>query len=187
MQSPRAKIWAYTLDTLQTIALALAIFTLVYLFLLQPHQVSGLSMFPSFDNGEYLLTNKISYRFEKPQRGDVIIFSSPETPGEDYIKRIIGLPNDTLEIHGGNIFVNAKQLSEPYLPSSLYTAPGSFLPEGNKITLDKNEYFVMGDNRPNSSDSRRWGVVKREKIKGKAWFVYWPPKNVGVVQAVEYK
>lgn len=170
------------IDILQTLALAFAVFMTVYLFLVQPHQVDGDSMYPTFHNGEYLLTEKVSYYLHKPERGDIIVFEAPPNPDKDFIKRIIGLPGETVLIKDGQVFINGKKLSEPYLPAYTYTTEGTF----QEITLKPEEYFVMGDNRPSSSDSRSWGPVKRDKIVGKAWFVYWPPNRIRFVKDIEY-
>lgn len=175
------KAAAFILDLLQTVVLAFAIFLIVYLFLVQPHQVRGESMYPNFDDKEYLLTNKLSYRFGQPARGDIVIFAAPPEPTEDYIKRIIGLPKDKVDIRENKVYVNGEPLKEDYLPQGVVTSPGPFMPEGKEITVGDNEYIVFGDNRSNSSDSRRWGPVKREKIVGRAWFAYWPLNKIGVV------
>ncbi|MBI4028921.1 MAG: signal peptidase I [Candidatus Blackburnbacteria bacterium] len=176
------KAAAVILDLLQTVVLAFAIFLIVYLFLVQPHQVRGESMYPNFDDKEYLLTDKLSYRFGQPGRGDIVIFAAPPVPTEDYIKRITALPGDKVMIKDNLVFVNNQPLKEDYLPPGVVTSPGPFMPEGKEIIVGKNEYIVLGDNRPSSSDSRRWGPVKRDKIVGRAWFAYWPPNKVGVVR-----
>lgn len=157
-------------DILQTLVLALAIFMIVYLFLFQPHQVKGESMFPTLENSEYLLTEKISYRFGQPERGDIIVFESPPNPSEDFIKRIVALPGEEVKISQGHVVVNGKPLEENYLPENTYTSEGTF----NRVSLGDDEYFVLGDNRNNSSDSRRWGPVKRKAVVGKSWIIYWP-------------
>lgn len=137
-------------------------------------------MLPNFENNEYLLTDKISYRFISPGRGDVVVFAAPPSPGEDYIKRIVGLPKEEILLQNGKIYINGQVLAEEYLPAP-QTEAGVFLQEGKSITLKSDEYLVLGDNRNNSSDSRRWGPIKRGKIVGRAWLVYWPPKKIGFV------
>lgn len=178
----KGNIKTAVVDIIQTLVLALAIFMIIYLFLFQPHQVEGESMLPTFENGEYLLTEKVSYRFSLPQRGDIIVFEAPPNPDKDFIKRIIGLPGEEIDINEGHVFVNGKLLKEDYIPSHFYTSKGIF----NRIKLAKNEYFVLGDNRNNSSDSRQWGPVKKQEIIGKAWVVYWPPNKIGFVPKVNY-
>lgn len=178
--SERKSFGAFILDYLQTIVLALAIFLIVYLFLFQPHQVRGESMLPNFANNEFLLTDKLSYRFGTPKRADVIVFAAPPTPGEDYIKRIVGLPGQAVQLKDGALYIDGQQIAENYLLPATRTEGGTFLPEGKTFRLEQDEYFVLGDNRNNSSDSRRWGPVKKKKIVGRAWLVYWPPSKFGL-------
>ena len=180
------RLGIFFLDILQTIVLALAIFMVVYFFLMQPHQVRGSSMFPNFKDGEYLLTDKISYRLSNPKRGDVIVFEAPPNRREDFIKRIIGLPGEEVTLKEGKIFVNNSQLNETYLPLSSSTQAGTYLEEEKTTRLKDNEYFVFGDNRNFSSDSRMWGPIKREDITGRAFFVYWPPGEVGIIPGITY-
>jgi signal peptidase I len=177
----------FLLDFIQTIVTALSIFIIVYLFLFQPHQVKGNSMHTalsdSFDNGEYILTNKVNYRFNKPQRGDVIVFKAPHNEDYDYIKRIIGLPGETVKILNGRVYINGLPFDESeYLPSSTLTSAGKFLKEGEEVAIPADKYFVLGDNRSHSSDSRDWGFVNQDNIVGKAWFVYWPLQKLGLVK-----
>lgn len=180
------RIGAFFLDLIETIVIALSIFVIIYLFLFQPHQVRGSSMYPTFNDGEYLLTNKISYRFEEPQRGDVVIFRAPRNEEYDYIKRIIGLPGESIKVERGKIFINNNLLPESYLPESYVTSGGGFLREGQSITIPLGTYFVCGDNRSHSSDSREWGFVPRENIVGKSWFRYWPPQRFGAIPKANY-
>lgn len=181
------KIGAFFVDIIETIVIALAIFVVVYLFFFQPHQVRGASMEPNFYDGEYILTDKISYRFKQPQRGDVIVFKSPKNPDVDYIKRIIGLPGESITITNGHIGINQYQLDEiSYLPSDVKVNPGSFTTEDKSFKIPPNEYFVMGDNRPRSSDSREWGTVSKNDIIGKSLLCYWPINCIGFIPKVIY-
>lgn len=143
-------------------------------------------MQPNYPDGEYLLTDKVTYRFEEPKRGDVVVFQAPNVEDEEYIKRIIGLPGEKVSVNNGSVFVNGKKLEESYLDSSLVTSGGLFLKSGEEITVPQDKYFVLGDNRPFSSDSRSWGFVPKENITGRAWFIYWPPQNAGTAEAVSY-
>jgi signal peptidase I len=178
---------AFFLDFIETIVIALAIFVVVYLFLFQPHEVKGSSMYPNFMDGEYILTDKFSYRFSLPQRGDIIVFKSPQNKEIDFIKRIIGLPGDLIRISGGFVYVNDVRLSESsYLPSGYLTNGGAFLREGNTVTVPTAGYFVLGDNRNHSSDSREWGFVSSSDIIGKAWFRYWPISQIGGIPYAKY-
>ena len=167
--------------------MAMAVFVIVYFFLVQPHQVYGNSMLPNFHNGDYILTDKISYRFRLPKRGDVVIFHSPTYPEREFIKRIIGLPGEKILLKEGKIFINGKRLSEPYLPPHTSTRPGLFLKEGKEVIVPLSEYFVLGDNRSNSSDSRDFGPIPRKAIIGKAWLRYWPFSRLSLIPSVTYQ
>lgn len=179
------KVGVFFLDTVETIVIALAIFVVVYLFIVQLHQVKGSSMFPNFVDGELILTDKVSYRLGKPQRGDVIVFKSPKDHEVDYIKRIIGIAGDTVKISNDKVFLNNNQLEEKYLPSEYVTNPGVFARSDEDILVSDGEYFVLGDNRGHSSDSREWGFVKTDEIIGKAWIRFWPLSNFGFVPHVK--
>jgi len=179
------QLWAFFLDFLETIVVSLAIFALVYLFLFQPHQVEGRSMEPSFQNGEYILTDKISYRFREPARGDVVVFHSPQDERVDFIKRVIGVPNDQIKVEKGYVYLNDQQLSEGYINDPGQVANGRFLREGVEVEVPANSYLVMGDNRLHSSDSREWGFVTKQEIVGRAFFRYWPLPVFGVLPTSE--
>ena len=174
------------MDILEVVVGAIALFLFIYLLVMQPHKIKGLSMFPNFQDSEYLLTDKVSYRFGTPKRGDVVVFKARVAEGEEYIKRIIGLPGDKVSVQNGKVYVNNTLLDEKYLPQGLETQGNLFLQDGQTVTVPEGQYFVMGDNRPNSSDSRVWGFVTSQEITGKAWFVYWPLNLAGTVKAVSY-
>lgn len=180
------RVGSFFLDVVEVVVMALAFFVILYLFLFQPHQVRGSSMYPNFHDKEYLLTDKISYRFGEPERGDVIIFKAPRNEEYEYIKRIIGLPGERVKISEGKIFINDQLLDESYLPADFFTRGGSYVPENQTLVLGDNEYFVMGDNRSYSSDSRDWGPVGEVNIVGKAWLRYWPADRIGTVEDVSY-
>jgi len=163
--------------------MAAAVFLVIYIFLFRPFEVKGESMFPNFLNKEYVLTNLISLRFSDPKQGEVIVFKSPTDAEKDYIKRVIGVPGDTVEVRNGQIFVNGKLLDEsPYLETSVKTFGGAFLKEGVAVTVPDGQYFVMGDNRLYSSDSREWGFVTKEAIIGRSFLVYWPLADVKIIK-----
>lgn len=185
MQEIIKRLVAIFFDVIESVVVALSVFVVIYLFLVQPHQVKGASMDPTFHDGEYILTDKISYRFNQPQRGDVIVFKAPRNPDFDYIKRIIGLPGDTISIVDGLVYVNNQKIDEKYIDSETIILPGQFIKEGQQITLGGNEYFVLGDNRSHSSDSRQWGTVPRKDIIGKVFFRYWPFTKFGVIEKPE--
>lgn len=169
------RITSFFADTIQTIVLAGAIFAIIYLFLFQPHQVVGDSMLPNFHNGEYLLTDKVSYRIREPERGEVIVFKAPNDPEKDYIKRIVAEPGETIKIEKGIIFVNEMRIDEnSYLSGETRTFAGQNIREGIEYKAPEGSYFVFGDNRGNSSDSREWGFIKKDAIIGRSFLVYWP-------------
>jgi len=181
-----ATIGKFIFSFIETIVVALVISVVLYLFIMTPHEVVGRSMDPSYEDGEYLMANKIQYQFSEPKRGDVIIFKYSET--QDFIKRIIGLPGETVGLQDGRIYIDGKTLNESeYLNDAIYTSGSDSLHEGETITLGENEYFVCGDNRPHSSDSRTFGPIAREKIKAKAWLVYYPINNLRIVLHEDYQ
>lgn len=181
------RLGAFFLDTIQVIVFALAIFSFVYLLILQPHKIDGLSMYPNFDDGEYLLTDKVSYRFHEPQRGDVVVFKAPTSDeGTEFIKRIIGLPGEQISLKNGRFYVNGKALEEDYLSNDVFTSSGNFLEDGDNIIIPEGRFFVAGDNRPYSSDSRSWGFITKDAITGRAWLTYWPVNMAGVIEKPVY-
>lgn len=184
-------VGSFFLDIIETVVIALSIFLIIYLFVASPHQVNGQSMVPNFQSGDYVLSDKLSYRIGSPKRGDVIVFHAPEEAncpkgtGCDFIKRILGLPGETISVHDNHIFVNDKMVDEPYIPADFETLPGPAT-RGKSITLATNQFFVCGDNRPYSSDSRFWGPITKDEIVGKAFFRYWPPQSAGSIKHASY-
>jgi len=177
---------AAVFDFLQGIVVVLAILVMVYLFLVSPQEISGASMEPNFHNGEYILTNKVLTKFRDPQRGDVVVFKSPKNKEVDYIKRIIGLPGDTVKLLDNTFYVNGQKVDEPYLAPGVVIFGGSFLQEGNEIIVPPGEYFVAGDNRPHSSDSREFGPIVKEDFIGTVFFRYWPFSQAGSIPHPTY-
>lgn len=180
-------IISFFVDIIETIVVALCIFVIVYLFLVQPHQVIGNSMLPNFYDKEYILTDKISYHTREPKRGEVIVFKSPEDKDKDFIKRIIGLPGERIKIQNGKIFINDLLLMENYIDKDLQTPAGKFFLENQEFIIPPNAFIVLGDNRLNSSDSRSWGVIEKKEIIGRAILVYWPPNRMGLISEVSYR
>lgn len=172
----------FFMDILETVAFVGSIFIVVYLFLLQPHQVRGASMDQTFHNGEYILTSKISYRLGAPKRGDIVVFMSPKNADIDFIKRIIALPKDKIMIKEGNVYVNDESLDESYANTKTDVFPSGFLTEGQTVMVPDGSYFVMGDNRARSSDSREFGFISRQAIIGKVFFRYFPPDKLGPIK-----
>lgn len=176
-------IYRFLIDTVQTLLLAASVFLVIYVFLFRPFEVNGQSMYPNFHNGELILTNLISLKTGNPRRGDVIVLQAPDEPEKDYIKRVIGMPGDTLYINNGDIFINNKKFDESaYLKNSVKTFGGAFLMENQPVTVPMGEYFVMGDNRANSKDSRALGFIAKDKLIGLSFFVYWPPDRMRLLK-----
>jgi signal peptidase I len=168
------RIKAALRDILETALLTLVIFLAVR-FGVQTFRVEGFSMEPTLHSNQYLLVNKVSYMVGGPQRGDIIVFRFPQDPRRDFIKRVVALPGEEVEIRGGVVYVDGRALDEPYiLKKPLYNYPKRKVPEG--------EYFVLGDNRNNSHDSHVWDWLPKEYLIGKAWVSYWPMQAWGVVQ-----
>ncbi|HWO93530.1 MAG TPA: signal peptidase I [Dehalococcoidia bacterium] len=186
-------------DLIETAILALLIFFAVR-SAVQNFKVEGFSMDPSLENGEYILVDKVSYGvfdlgplerfipfvdsgddgflFEGPQRGDVIVFEAPIAEGRDFIKRVIGVPGDQIEVRDGVVYVNGQAIDEPYIThkgSYDWPADGS-----GPATVPDKHYFVLGDNRDNSSDSHIWGFLPADKVVGRAWVSYWPTSSIGL-------
>lgn len=186
-------LFNFVFEIFETAALAILIFLVLYLFLVKPHQVHGDSMLPSYHNGDRLLTEVISFKFlgKELQRGDVIVFHAPEQPRLDFIKRVIALPGEKIKLQNGRIFIiNSDHpegflLEEPYLGEGISTQSGKAFREGELFEVGQ-AYVVMGDNRPRSSDSRDWGVVKKEAVVGRAWLRYWPPPALAFISTPEY-
>ena len=168
------------LEILRFSAIALLIVIPVRMFIAQPFIVSGASMEQTFHNGEYLIVDQVSYHLHNPERGDVVIFRYPKDPSKFFIKRIIGVPGDTVTIEGSTVSIlndehpSGFELTEPYIKSM---RPNVTIVE----KLGDREYFVMGDNRDESSDSRVWGVLQEERIVGKAFLRLFPPQNFDVL------
>lgn len=158
----------------QFVAIIAGIFIFLRFFVAEPHRVDGNSMLPNFHHGDYIITNKLLTKLGEPQRGEVVILKNPRKPDEAFIKRIIGLPGDRIKIQADQVYINDQLINEPYLLFGLPTPTGAFLSEGEEITVPDGQYFVIGDNRSGSSDSRDWGTVKREALIGQAWLRYWP-------------
>ena len=169
----------YFIEFFETVVVFGAIFAAIYLFIAQFHKVQGNSMVPTFHTGDYLITEKVSYRFRDPKKGDIIVLKNPRDESQDFIKRIIAVPGDSVKIAGNTVYLNNEPLKEDYLSPGTITRPGAFLTEGTSIKVADNQYFAFGDNREHSSDSRDWGSLTKAEIVGKAFYRYWPPKDMG--------
>jgi signal peptidase I len=173
--------WAVVREVGETIILTLIIFFLIQI-VIRNFRVVGTSMVDNLHDGQYLIIDKISYSpllretlgWTSPRHGDVVVFEPPNRPTEDYVKRIVGLPGEAIEIRNGQVLVNGQPLAEPFHPQpGSYSMPPRLVPEGH--------VFVLGDNRNNSNDSHNWGPLPIENIVGRAWLSYWPPDQWGVI------
>jgi len=177
------KIYAFLIDSVQTFLIAAAVFLVIYAFLFRPFEVNGDSMYPNFHDKEYVITNLIGLRFNTPKLGDVVVFKAPPDPSKDYIKRVIGVPGDTVSVKDGNVYLNDKLFDQSvFLKPDVKTYGGEFLKDGDSVKVPVDEYFVMGDNREYSSDSREWGFVKKDELIGESLFVYWPLTQMRLVK-----
>lgn len=163
------------LDLVETLALAAVLFFAINAISARV-RVDGFSMLPTLQNGEYVLVNRLAYRADLPDHGDIIVFASPVNE-QDLIKRVIGLPGDQLRISGGQVYLNGQTLEEPYIAAApLYDGEWT-VPEG--------QLFVLGDNRNDSSDSHAWGLLPVENVIGKAVLIYWPPEDWNLIEHIQ--
>ena len=181
MRSFLVFIWEIT----KIVIIALLIVVPIRTFLFQPFFVRGESMTPAFENGDYLIIDQLSHRFQNPQRGEVIVFKYPFNSSQRYIKRIIGLPGETVEIKDGRVMIANQK--EPYVLDESDYLPLDISTSGEILTsLAEDEYFVLGDNRYASADSRRWGSLTRKDIIGRVFLRAWPFTAFAKIEAPEY-
>lgn len=182
-------LWNESIRLARDVFLILVVFVLLGVFAVQPVVVEGTSMLPHLHDGERLLVNKLVYyniqsvRWGHLDRGDIVVFWYPKEPDKSYVKRIIGLPGETVEVRSGKVYINGRELKEDYLDNE----HNQNMPTLPPRRVDPHHYFVMGDNRDNSSDSRYWGLVPEKYIYGKAFFRYWKPQSIGFVEHGEYE
>lgn len=185
----RQGLWTEGLRLVRDIFLIVVVFILFGVFFVQPVVVEGTSMLPQLHDGERLLVNKlVYYKFQSVSwghidRGDIVVFWFPNDPDKSYVKRVIGLPGETVEVRNGKVIVNGTELNEDYLD----TEYNQTLPSWPAKKVEEHHYFVMGDNRDNSSDSRYWGLVPEKYIYGKAFFRYWKPSGIGFLEHGAYE
>lgn len=167
----------YLVDTVETVGVALIVaLGIIRPFVFQTSVIPSGSMLPTMQIGDRLIVNKFIYRFLDPKRGDIVVFKSPFGDNRDFVKRLVGLPGETIEIKDGVIFINGEQAVFPgvTMVRDFSNRPALVIPEGS--------YFMMGDNRGNSNDSRFWGVLKDRAVVGKAWFTFWPLGRASVLR-----
>jgi len=179
------KLLSFLWEIIKIAIIALLIVVPIRYFLFQPFLVRGESMEPVFHNGDYLIIDEISYRFQTPQRGEVVVFKPPQNSEQRYIKRIIGLPGEMVEIKEGEVIIyqDSKKI---ILNESNYLSPGVITPGQEKVFLKEDEYFVLGDNRSASYDSRRWGPLPKNNIVGRVIFRLWPFSVFAKIETPSY-
>lgn len=181
------EIAAFFWETIKIVLISLAIIIPIRYYLVQPFFVKGDSMKPNLHDRDYVLVDKLGYRIHAPQRGDVIVFRYPKDPSEFFIKRIIGLPGETVEIKDNQITVyNARNPEGLRLAEDVYLPQYAERMQNMRMQVDDHDYFVMGDNRPHSSDSRIWGEVNQTLISGRAWIRLWPLDHILHIPRVTY-
>ena len=176
--SSRSGIFA-ALTWIRDLAFSVLLAVILIVFIYQPVKVEGTSMMPALTDPERIFINKFTYRFGSGniERGDLVVFWFPLDRTKSYIKRVIALPGDTVQIESGRVYVNGTQLDEPYVPNEYRDQQSRSL-----LTVPPDNYFVLGDHRSSSNDSRSWGTVPRHYIYGKAVFVYWPLDKMGLLR-----
>ncbi len=168
-------------ELIETVLLIIAIYTFVNLATAR-FVVEGRSMYPSFEGDEYLIVSRFDYIIGDPQRGDIVVFHYPQNPERDFIKRVIGLPGETITMQNGQVFVNGEPIDEPYVLDLCASTNCT----NREWVLGNDDYFVLGDNRNASQDSTRFGPINRKHIVGRAWIQYWPPSRWRIINHHEY-
>ncbi len=179
------KVASFFFEVLKTVILALVIVIPIRYFVFQPFIVKGISMEPAFQGGNYLIVDELSYRFRDPARGEVIVFRYPKNPSERFIKRVVGLPLETIILQRGKIEIIDEFKNKKILDESKYIFSQNW-PGDVNVILGEDEYFVLGDNRIHSLDSRKWGVLNSEYIIGRAILRAWPPNALSPILAPDY-
>ena len=167
------------MDSVQAVVFLLSLYIVVYIFFFMPSQVLGASMEPTLHTNDRIIINEFVYRLHSPDRGDIIVLKSPGNPDISYIKRVVGLPGDRVEIENGSVYINDIKMPEPFPGAATHTWEGGGLEENKEYTVPTNSLFVLGDNRPRSSDSREFGFIPLHSVEGQAIFRYFPPDEIG--------
>jgi signal peptidase I len=178
-EQPKSRTGSALRELAETILFTLLIYLLVRTFVLENYRVQGVSMMPTLESGQYLVVDKLSYRLHEPQRGDIVVLHDPHRSDRKLIKRIVGLPGEILELKNSQLYINGQPFDEAYVGVTIrYTQVPLPIPEGH--------YYVLGDNRNNSSDSHSWGALAGKDVVGKAWLSYWPPSLWGIIPRESY-
>ena len=170
-------------EWVEPIVIAVVLALIIRTFVVQAFKIPTGSMRTTLMEGDRILVNKFIYRFTQPKRGDVIVFISPEDKKKDFIKRLVGLPNENIQILNGAILVNNNPVEEgSVLKKQNYYNRGDFGAEGQKVTVPPDAYYVLGDNSISSRDSRYWGFMPKKYLLGRAFLIYWPPNRIGIIK-----
>lgn len=172
----KSSVFRFLIDVLETLVLSILLFLAINAISARI-RVDGSSMEPSLQTGEFVIVNRLAYKLGDPEHGDVVVFHFPGDPGQEYIKRLIGLPGDSVRVSNGDVYINDQAIDEPYIAANPRYQGSWNVPE--------NHIFVLGDNRNNSSDSHNWGSVPIENVIGEAFFIYWPPTDWGKISVTK--
>ena len=178
----KTKTKAIIREWAESIIIAVVLALLVRIFIVQAFKIPTGSMKTTLNENNRIFVNKFIYRFKEPQRGDIVVFKYPEDPKKDYIKRLIAVGGETVEIRDGDIIINGKAVEDSSIDAVYYYNRGEWGQKGQQITVPGDSFYMLGDNSGSSRDSRYWGFVPRKYIIGKAIFRYWPPKAVGKIK-----
>ena len=170
-------VWEELRGWLRDIFFAALTSILIVIFIIQPVKVEGTSMEPKLEPQDRIFVNKFVYHFSEIQRGDIVVFWYPKDSSKSFIKRVVGLPGETVEIRSGGVLINGRSLEEPYVPPEYFDYKSS-----DPEIVSPGHYFVLGDHRNSSNDSRTWGLVPERNIFGEAVFRYWPPSKLGLIR-----
>ena len=171
----------FSIDVLETLILSVILFAAINAVSARI-RVDGSSMEPTLHSGEFVIVNKLSYKLGMPEIGDVVIFHYPRDPEQEYVKRVIGLPGDKVELKDGNIHINGKIVVDPKIASNYYYNQGKYGARGKKVIVPEGKYFFLGDNSISSKDGREWGFADAKDIIGKAVLTWWPPKRITMLE-----
>ncbi|MCL0062707.1 signal peptidase I [Peptococcaceae bacterium] len=163
-------------ETVESILIAAVLAMIIRLFVIEPFYIPSGSMEPTLMVNDRIIVSKISYYFEEPERGDVVVFKYPKDTSRNFVKRLIAKPGETVELKNSKLYINGKFLPESYLPADL------IYPDYGPVTVPEDHYFMLGDNRNSSEDSRFWGFMHKDLIIGKAVIIYWPPNRIGLIE-----
>lgn len=159
-------------EIIESVVIAVLLAVIIRIFIFQPFWIPSESMVPNLQIGDRIIVSKLNYHFTEPKRGDIMVFKFPRDPSRDFVKRTIGISGDTVEVRNSQLYINGEKVAENYLPNGLQFG------EYGPFKVPSDSYFMMGDNRNLSQDSRAWGVLPKDNIVGKAVLIYWPLNRI---------